>query len=633
MKTNLKSFSSLIIQSTWAYTRPIFSFDDLHDWLSLVFGIILANIVGIGLTTISPLAFILVNVGSLLGTINCILPRHGRPEKSTLVGIFLIALGASIGIYLQSFSILIILLFSISLYCSGIVRNFSIGMYVRCLLGSISLLAGAQLRGELPAFDVLKGLGALILGMSIVALTYCIFTSENDQSKIIVSNLYEQLYLIAQEKPSNYIHTRIQAREYIETMPKIYHKKTPWIYELIAQADLIASSIYWQKNSENRIALQQIIATLRGMSSNTLFDSALVSPEIKKALNIVQNKRATESSLLHYLLPNKEGIAEFREIFLSYKGSSSRFALRLMLTGVICHLSSILLNSIYPLPLANHEFWVVLSGCLMVMPGYHGTLGKIMSRTLGSILGAFTGIFLHQLLASLFGLNLLFFMIIASALVILYETVRKLSQAFVMFSVTTWLTFTLGGNTAGFTRLTDVIVGALLAFVIFFIFPTWHIQVLRRNLNTWSINLNSILSNLSNKKLIQKPLTDMWLITYRIQGRVNRSIQEIILESPKYNDTSVDTLIKDKKNTDELINIQHNMENIILKIMQIEYYLIRNSPSNSNSIDSKLNSYQKKINRLSYVKSNNAQSSLLLIQTTIAELNNSISDLLLNIKK
>ena len=75
------------------------------------------------------------------------------------------------------------------------------------------------------------------------------------------------------------------------------------------------------------------------------------------------------------------------------------------------------------------------------------------------------------------------------------------------------------------------------------------------------------------------------------------------------------------------------MENIILKIMQIEYYLIRNSPSNTNSIDSKLKSYQKKINRLSYVKSNNAQSSLLLIQTTIAELNNSISDLLLNIKK
>ncbi|WP_219843795.1 hypothetical protein, partial [Enterococcus faecium] len=63
------------------------------------------------------------------------------------------------------------------------------------------------------------------------------------------------------------------------------------------------------------------------------------------------------------------------------------------------------------------------------------------------------------------------------------------------------------------------------------------------------------------------------------------------------------------------------------------FTLSRNSPSNSNSIDSKLNSYQKKINRLSYVKSNNAQSSLLLIQTTIAELNNSISDLLLNIKK
>ncbi len=36
----------------------------------------------------------------------------------------------------------------------------------------------------------------------------------------------------------------------------------------------------------------------------------------------------------------------------------------------------------YPLPLANHEFWVVISGCLMVMPGYHGTLGKSLQELL-----------------------------------------------------------------------------------------------------------------------------------------------------------------------------------------------------------------------------------------------------------
>ncbi len=45
--------------------RPIFFFDNLHDCLSLIFGIILAALVGRGLTSIRPLAFILVKVSSL----------------------------------------------------------------------------------------------------------------------------------------------------------------------------------------------------------------------------------------------------------------------------------------------------------------------------------------------------------------------------------------------------------------------------------------------------------------------------------------------------------------------------------------------------------------------------------------
>ena len=58
-------------------------------------------------------------------------------------------------------------------------------------------------------------------------------------------------------------------------------------------------------------------------------------------------------------------------------------------------------------------------------------------------------------------------MLLSCLLVILYETVRKLSQAFLMLSVTTWLTFTLGGSSAGYTRVFDVIIGALIAFVMF----------------------------------------------------------------------------------------------------------------------------------------------------------------------
>ncbi|MGK0552882.1 FUSC family protein, partial [Enterococcus faecalis] len=106
-----------------------------------------------------------------------------------------------------------------------------------------------------------------------------------------------------------------------------------------------------------------------------------------------------------------------------------------------CHFASLLLDYVYPLPLANQEFWVVISGCLMVMPGYQATLGKITSRTLGSIVGACAGALLYQVVSSVNGLHPLWTMIFAGLLVIFYETVRKLSQAFLMFSVTMWLTF------------------------------------------------------------------------------------------------------------------------------------------------------------------------------------------------
>jgi len=599
MKQSFKNFFKLFIQSAWFYSRPILAFDHFQNWMAIVLGILITNIIGMTLTSISPLAFTLVNVGSFLGTVLCILPRHGSPQKSAFEGIFLIALGTSIGILLQSFTFIIILLFALGLYISGIIRNFSVGMYIRCIFGSIALLAGAQLRGDLPVEKVFSGLGAVILGMAVISIIYCLFSKNYNEAKPILINLYEQLSLLAQGQPSKYIHVRIEAREAIEIMPWANHRKMPWIYQLMTQADLIASSLHWQSSSENLVALKAIIATLKGKPFKLYTQLSSINPEIQTAISIIQDNQSFKLNSFKLLLPTREGFEEVKDILRSYKGSSARFAVRLCLTGLFCHFASLLLDYVYPLPLANHEFWVVISGCLMVMPGYHGTLGKITSRTLGSIVGACAGALLYQVVSSVNGLHPLWLMIFAGLLVIFYETVRKLSQAFLMFSVTMWLTFVLGGSLAGFTRLFDVIVGALIAFLMFFIFPTWHSQVLRKNIETWSSTLSSILFTLSHESQSATIPPDTWMIAYRIQGRINRSIQELILETPNYQTlATTKSVINQKPNAEQLFEMQQAMEELILELMEVHYYMKNNDASKTSLAVPELLHYQDRIELL-----------------------------------
>ncbi|PQG08837.1 FUSC family protein [Enterococcus faecalis] len=605
MKLSIKKFFEVFLESSWAYSRPILTFDTRQNWFALVLSIIIANAVGAVLTIVFPFAFVLVNVGSFLGTVICVLPRHSSPQRSAIDGILMIFLGASLGILLQSSSIFIILLFVLGLYFSGIVRNFSIGLYIRCLFGTISLLAGAQLKGNLSIGQTFEGLVAIILGMSILCLFYCLYSKpQNNEARKLVADLYEQLYLLAQGKPARYVHFRIKVRESVETMPWVNHQKTPWIYPLVSQADAIAGSLDSTNAAENLPALKAIQLFLKGEQLTLpLQEFASANTEIKSAILLIQNEQSFKKISFKSFLPTKEGLAEAKEILHSYKGSSARFAIRLALTGLVCHFCSLILNYMYPLPLANHEFWVVISGCLMVMPGYHGTLGKITSRTIGSILGGCLGIFLSQLIANLTNLNPLWPMLLSCLLVILYETVRKLSQAFLMLSVTTWLTFTLGGSSAGYTRVFDVIIGALIAFVMFFIFPTWHSQVLRKNINSWSKTISSILLALINEETTLP--SDAWVLAYRVQRRVNYSIQEIVLESPIYsNDASAENLMQQKQLNDQLLEMQTAMEELLLELMKTQHYLKKLTPVRPDTLNTELFNYSQQILSLTNPKNN-----------------------------
>ncbi|WP_144808222.1 FUSC family protein [Enterococcus casseliflavus] len=574
MKISIRNFSILFAKSAWEYTRPILSFDDRHNRSIIFAGIILSNSIGVILTNITPLAFMLVNVGSFLGTVICTLPKDSHPAKNAIEGIILISTFTSLGIFLQHYSYIIILLLGCSLYISGVFQNINTGTYVNWIFGSISLLAGTQLKDNLAKYVVFKGLLAVIIGMLALSIIYCIFSKNIDNDRLLVERLYKQIYLISKRKPSKYIHARVQAQTVIDSTSLLYSSDTNRLKKLINQADLIVSSLnycgYSEKDSKIIMYIEENLIGNKAIAPIDLNES---NPYIKQAALISQIRSSRRLKCSDSLLSSKKLFYKLRQFGLQCKNPPSKFAMRLALTGVVCHIASIGLNNIMFFPLKNHEFWVVITGCLMTTPGFHGTLGKIASRSIGSIVGVFIGSFLHLLINNTLNLNYIWMMIVACLLVILYEAVRKLSQAFLMVSVTTWITFILGGSTAGFTRLIDVLIGATIALIIFLVFPTWHIQHFQKDLEVWSNIIKSHIINLAQDNY-SKFNASQWSAIYGAQKKLNKDIQESILESPLYSfDTSSKTLIDNPRMNDTLIQIQEHTEKLIFSLISLQYYL------------------------------------------------------------
>lgn len=322
-----------------------------------------------------------------------------------------------------------------------------------------------------------------------------------------------------------------------------------------------------------------------------------VNPNIKEAALIIQNRTKNKIKFSKSAFSTKKLFYKLKESISQIKNNSSKFAVRLAMTGIACHIASIVLSHLVSLPLINHEFWIVITGCLMTMPGFHGTVGKIASRTIGSIMGVLLGSFLHLLVHNILELNYIYIMIFSCLLVILYEIVRKLSQAFLMLSVTTWITFILGGSTAGITRLVDVLIGAIIALIIFSIFPTWHTHYLQKDLKIWSNLINSNIVTLalnrdSTSHVIQ------WSKIYKLQRKIDRDIQETILESPLYSfNVPTKILIDIQRKNDILLNIQDLTENLISNLIYIQGYL-----DNASDDD------KKRLNNYLLLCSNNLQS-------------------------
>lgn len=153
-----------------------------------------------------------------------------------------------------------------------------------------------------------------------------------------------------------------------------------------------------------------------------------------------------------------------------------------------------------------------------------------------------------------------------------------------MFSVTIWLSFILGGYNAGYTRIIDVILAALITIVIIFIIPTYHDEDFNKNIENFAkIFIDKDFSKL-NYKSLQYILDDL----YSGQGKINASVKELQFDSSLYNlDWSLS----------ELSDVQKITNSIIWGVIQA-YYYIGSESSKSGEIINELCIYQERLNRL-----------------------------------
>lgn len=584
----LNIFFKALARSTVFYTKPVkthkHSFEEKRERKILIISILLSNLIGVSLLGVSLHAFTLVNVGSFLGAVLCMLPSNFSPLLKCTKGIVLIALGGALGIIFSSYIVITILFFCIGLFLAGILWQFSIGEYVRFLFFSFSVVASAELRGNFQIEKVWLGLLGVLLGMMIVSLVFCVLYRERDKILSLVIDLYQELYLMAKEETSDFLNSRIKVWSILELTPKIHFRKRLWLLELVQYSDIIASELSFEKSKADLEALKYIILKLKKDSNEKVADLELVNKNIRNVIEIIDSKNERKAIKFRSLFFNKKFNNEIKKIFLSSKNSQKTFIRRLLFTGLACHLLSLLLTHVVNFPLSSHGFWIPLSGCLMVMPGYYGTFGKVTSRTIGSLIGCVCGGSLFLLLPSSGILHLVGYIMLGCLFVFLYGIIRGMSQAFLMFSVTIWLSFILGGYNAGYTRIIDVILAALITIVIIFIIPTYHDEDFNKNIENFAkIFIDKDFSKL-NYKSLQYILDDL----YSSQGKINASVKELQFDSSLYNlDWSLS----------ELSDVQKIINSIIWGIIQA-YYYIGSEGSKSGEIIRELCIYQERLNRL-----------------------------------
>lgn len=475
------------VASAWRFIRPNKPFLPREDWIRIGGGIVLAAIAGglIGRSTGAGEA--LVNVGSFFGALICLLPRHHSRPASVVAGMLLINGGAVLGVLLRELPVIALVVLFAGLFVAGMARAISVGGFMRVLFASIAVCATGELsRSASETSQIWAGLGAFLLGQLIVAL--CVLTGHRapafEAQRQATAEVFRQLIALARSERSSYLSARSLARESVELIPLLAMSRSRWIRRLVDLSSEIASVHPGSMRSGDVQALEWIVEVLGAQDPAPLPDGLELSPAVSLAVAVAAEGAGEPSAAAVRLraVSPANTIRFYRRELRDLRGSALRFGLRVAITGVLCQVVGQFVIGDLGGGLPYHGFWVLMAGCLMAMPDFHGTSGKAIARTAGSLVGAVLGTALSLVPALQTPTGHL---IAITLFVLAYLAARTISQGVLMVVVVGWIALLLGGEPAAFTRTVDTVVGAAIAALVFLVLPTWNVDRLAGLFAQW----------------------------------------------------------------------------------------------------------------------------------------------------
>ncbi|MFF7754875.1 FUSC family protein [Streptomyces sp. NPDC007971] len=162
-----------------------------------------------------------------------------------------------------------------------------------------------------------------------------------------------------------------------------------------------------------------------------------------------------------------------------------RHALRLAVAVVVAEVIGRSIGGWGGLGISAHGFWVALTAMLVLFPDYGHTIARGWGRAVGAVLGGLFAWVLSLPDWSPAGLAVLSVVLAAASFVTL-----RTGQLMLNLWLTTWIVFLihhvggLPGPTA-WARAADTVVGAVLAMLLFLVWPTWSTRRVPGLLADW----------------------------------------------------------------------------------------------------------------------------------------------------
>ena len=453
---------------------------------------------------------LILTVGAFMAIIAVVMP-HNRSRlvaatATSIAQIVAVALGLAAA---GNWAIVLPAIF-VLFFLSGLLRAVSLGLAMRATVVTIVFLAIAEMSNHLSmSFGEVVGYFSIGVAITLVCQLLPPFGTRHSAQQRAVAAFYraaadeqgQDVALLAADRSLALVRTRrhdrldrlralVESGEAIAQLRRALNNRPPetvepWMTASSDQLRRIADAV------SRRTSVGPVPAAPWPSDPADDLERALMS-------TVDEATRIASGGTIPDLSGERETPGPVELVRAEFRPGSPvlRHAIRLAVVCVVAQAVGLLLSRwLGPdLWMPGHSFWVVIAAALIVFPDYGVTFARGIGRTIGTIAGAAFGIALsflpYQPLLHTVVLLLLFWG---------YLVFRSCGQPYTMFWVVAWIAALEPGTLGATTRGLGTVVGCLLAFAAYLLFPTWHRALLSERLNEWRSSVADQLDRLRTR--------------------------------------------------------------------------------------------------------------------------------------